>query len=146
MAWGYLLRYRHSKGEDYKRKVFACLEWLDKNRSPLYPYHSWGNHFFYASRGGNIQRNESTIVWTGLIGQAFLEAYELFNNPRHREIIQSIADWIIALPREHKDRGQCLPYANVPGYPIHNANMIGAAFLAGAARITENNEYSEVAR
>lgn len=26
MAWGYLLRYRHSKGEDYKRKVFACLE------------------------------------------------------------------------------------------------------------------------
>lgn len=146
MAWGYLKRYRLNKNENYKNKALACLDWLDKNKSPLYPQHSWGNHFFYASRGGFINRHESTIVWTGLIGQVFIEVYRLFENSQHRKIIESIADWIMALPREYTDKGLCLSYTMPQQGSIHNSNMIGAAFLAGAAKITGSMEYFRIAQ
>jgi hypothetical protein len=146
MAWGYLKRFRLSGDEASKTKALACLDWLDRNTSPLYPGHSWGNHFFYASRGGTMRAHESTIVWTGLIGQVFLEAYEVFRHPRHLEIIGSIADWMMGLPREETDRGLCLSYIRPHQVSVHNSNMIGAAFLAGAAAVTGRPEYLDVAR
>jgi hypothetical protein len=147
MAWGYLKRYERSRDERYKVKALACLDWLDRNKSPLYPQHSWGNHFFYAARGGFIPVHTSTVVWTGLIGQVFLEAYALFGIDRHLEVIKSIADWIMVLPRTRMEKGICLNYTMPPqGTTIHNSNMIGAAFLAGASELFKNDEWSRVAR
>jgi hypothetical protein len=145
MAWGYLKRYlRHHEGR-YRAKALACLDWLDQHRSPLYPRHSWGNHFVYASRSGFIGKDESTIVWTGLIGQAFLEAYATFREPRHLEIIESIAEWIMALPRLQTPQGLCLSYVMPRQSSIHNSNMIGAAFLAGAGAIIGRKDFREIA-
>jgi hypothetical protein len=146
VAWGYLKRYQQKNDATYRNKAFDCLDWLDKNKSPLYLPHSWGNHFLYVSRGGYIPKYESTIVWTGLIGQVYLEAYSLFGNPRHLEIIESIADWMMALPREDTPNGSCLSYTMPSQSSIHNSNMIGAAFLAGAAVATKKRDYAEVAR
>ncbi len=146
MAWGYLKRYQTSRDERHKAKALACLDWLDENPSPLYPQRSWGNHFFYASRAGYTPRFESTIVWTGLIGQAYLEAFELFHDERHRQTIASIAEWIMSLPREQTDRGLCLSYVMPHQMSVHNSNMIGAAFLAGAARVLGKTELLDVAR
>jgi hypothetical protein len=145
MAWGYLKRYLRHQQDGYRAKAFACLDWLDRHRSPLYPQHSWGNHFLYASRSGFIGKDESTSVWTGLIGQAFLEAYAIFKEPRHREIIESVAEWIMALPRLETPRGTCLSYIMTRQSSIHNSNMIGAAFLAGAAAIVGRPEYRDIA-
>jgi hypothetical protein len=145
-AWGYLKRYQHKHDVGYRDKAFVCLDWLDINKSPLYPEHSWGNHFLYVSRSGYIPKYESTIVWTGLIGQVYLEAYSLFGNARHLEIIESIADWMMALPREDTPSGSCLSYIMPCQRSMHNSNMIGAAFLAGAAVATKKREYEQVAR
>jgi hypothetical protein len=146
MAWGYLKRYQLNGDGRYKDKAVACLDWLDSNRSPLYSRHAWGNHFPYVSRGGFIPMHEPTIVWTGLIGQVFIEAFKLFKIHRHREIIESIAEWIVSLPREETDRGLCLSYTMLGVGSIHNSNMIGAAFLAGAAEITQKSEYLSLAK
>jgi hypothetical protein len=146
VAWGYLKRYRQARDMSYRDKALACLDWLDKNKSPLYPEHSWGNHFFYVSRSGYIPKFESTIVWTGLIGQVYLEAYSLFGDPRHFIIIKSIADWMMKLPREEAACGSCLSYTMRSQSSIHNSNMIGAAFLAGAASVTGDGRYQQVAR
>jgi len=145
MAWGYLRRYQSSREELYKSKALALLEWLEANKSPHYARHSWGNHFFYASRGGFIRTHESTIVWTGLIGQAFLEAFKLFQLDPHRRVIESIAEWMMALPREQTEQGLCLSYTMPHQVSIHNSNMIGSAFLAGAAKATGNQKYLDVA-
>lgn len=149
MAWGYLHRFRQEREDRYKNKAFVCLDWLDKNKSPALPEHSWGNHFVYVSRGGVIPKFEPTIVWTGLIGEVFLEAYGLFGNVRHRDVIKSIAEGILTLPRYPYEKGVCLSYTRQNSRrqgSIHNSNMIGAAFLAGAARILNNNSYLELAR
>ncbi len=145
MAWGYLARYRHTGDEIYKQRALNCLDWLDRNKSPGYENHSWGYNFDYASRSGRRPKHESTIVWTGLIGQAFLEAYGLFGIERHLEVIKSISRWILSLPREKTSDGICLSYVASEQSTIHNSNMIGAAFLAGAAGYTQDKEALDVA-
>ena len=99
MAWGYLLRFRKTGNRKMLLRAEACLDWLDQNKSPFYRNHSWGNHFDYVSRGGRLPKHEPTIVWTALIGQPFLEAYELTQKTKYLEVAKSVCRWILSLPK-----------------------------------------------
>jgi rhamnogalacturonyl hydrolase YesR len=93
-----------------------------------------------------MKAHTPTIVWSGLIGQAFVAAYEQFNEPRFLEIADSICRWILTLPREHTNSGACLSYTGVFQNSVHNSNLLGAAMLARTAQHTANPEYITVAR
>ena len=146
MAGGYLTMYKTTGNEAYKKKAFEQLDWLDKHKSPKYQDHSWANHFAFASRGGRYEADESIIVWTALIGFVYLEAYDMFAEKKHLEIIKSIERWILALPREKTDSGTCISYFMPEQSCIHNSNMLGAAFLAHAAKFTMTKESLPTAR
>ena len=146
MAWGYLNMFELTQDSAYKEKALGCLNWLDSNKAPGSAYHSWANHFDFASRSGRLFKHEPIIVWTSLIGQTFLDAYEMFQETRHLDTIRSISSWILELPREQTQRGACLSYVARGQSSIHNSNMLGAAFLARAARFTGNTTALEVAR
>jgi rhamnogalacturonyl hydrolase YesR len=146
IAWGHLLRYASAGNPDDLAKAEMCLDWLDKHNCPTYQGHSWGNDFDYASRGGKLARGEPTIVWTSLIGQAYLEAFEQTGSDRWLKIAESICSWILALPREKTAHGTCLSYVAFEVSSVHNSNMLGAAMLARTAKHTGNREYLEVAR
>jgi hypothetical protein len=146
MAWGYLARLQETGAGEYRKKAVDCLEWLIANKSPLYADYSWGNHFDYASRAGKIAKYESTIVWTSLIGQAFLDAYELLQNERYLDVARSICGWILKLPRERTATGTCLSYVAARQLSIHNSNLLGAAMLARTARQADMPEALDVAR
>lgn len=145
LARGYLNMFKITGDQAFQTKMMDCLEWLDKNKSPFYPNHSWGNHFDYASRSGKIPKFEPTIVWTSLIGQAFLDAYENFKKVEHLNVIKSISKWILELPREHTPKGDCLSYVAYGQNSVHNSNMLGAAFLARSARHTGDEQALNVA-
>src|SRR5262245_528898 len=100
MAWGYLLRFKATCDTAFRDKAIACLDWLMANKTPKYAEYCWGNHFDFASRGGRIPAQEPTIVWSGLIGQAFLEGFEQSGDERYLNVAQSICEWILKLPRE----------------------------------------------
>jgi rhamnogalacturonyl hydrolase YesR len=146
MAHGYLFRYRVSRDPVYLQKATACLDWLDHHKAPRYAKHSWSNHFDFSSRGGAYTRHDPIIVWTALIGQAYLEAYELTGEKRWLTIADSVCGWIMEVPREKTERGNCLSYFAHRQGSIHNANMLGAAMLARTAKHTGNKDYVEVAR
>lgn len=146
IACGYLKMFQLAGKQKYKDKAIKCLEWLHKNKSPLYSNHSWGNHFEYSSRGGRIPKYEPTIVWNSLIGQVFLDAYEILEDEKYLKIAISVCDWILDLPREQTDSGTCLSYVAFSQSSIHNSNMLGAAMLARTARLTGNQEYIDVAK
>ena len=95
-----------------------------------------GEPFPVHSRGGRIPRYEPIIVWTSLIGQAFLDGYEILGEKRYLEVAKSVCRWICALPREKTKQGTCLSYVAYEQSSIHNSNMLGAAMLARTARIT----------
>jgi hypothetical protein len=146
MALGYLFRYRTTGEPIYLRKAEACLDWLDRHKASKFAKHSWSNHFDFSSRGGSYTKDDPIIVWTALIGFAFLEAYEVTGNIRWMHIADSACGWIMELPREKTEQGCCLSYLAHIQSSIHNSNMLGAAMLARTAKHTGNAEYLATAR
>ncbi len=146
MAWGYLLLHRSTGVADYWTKAVENLKWLDGHKSQKFEKHSWANFFDFSSRGGSYSKDDSIIVWTSLIAQAYLEAFEQSGDQWFLDIATSACDWIVALPREHTDRGDCLSYFAHGQESIHNANMLGGAALARAARHTGRQDYQDAAR
>jgi rhamnogalacturonyl hydrolase YesR len=146
MAWGYLKLYRATNERDYLDKALSCLDWLDKHKAPRFKYHAWSNHFDFSSRGGRYTKDDPIIVWTSLIGQAYLAAFEITKDNRWLEIANSVCGWIMELPRELTSTGACLSYLAHVQSSIHNSSMLGAAMLAHTAKHTGNAEYLKVAR
>jgi rhamnogalacturonyl hydrolase YesR len=148
MAWGYLTMFRLAENQEYKEKAVKSLEWLIENKAPGYAPYSWGKHFDFASRGGRYPKFEPITVWTSLIGQAFLDAYEILKEKKYLEVAIGICNWILALPRNQTDSGICLNYTpSGKGIStIHNHSMLGAAMLARTAKFTGDEDYMRLAR
>jgi len=145
MAAGYLGLYQLTGDADYRRKAVSCLDWLIANKSPKFQEFSWANHFDYASRGGRYGTHESIIVWSALIGQAFLDAYELLGDVRYLSVAESCCRWILGLPREKTNTGTCISYHMLEQNSVHNASMLGAAMLARTWRHAKKAEYLDLA-
>jgi glycosyltransferase involved in cell wall biosynthesis len=140
MAWGYLLRLKLTGDSAFRDKAVACLNWLIANKSPKHSGYCWGNHFDFTSRAGRIPAQEPTIVWSGLIGQAFLEAYEQLGDRQYLAVAESICNWILTLPREQTSVGSCISYHGRFQSSIHNSNLLGAALLARTWKHTRREE------
>ncbi len=146
MGWGYLKLYAVTGGEDYRRRAEFCFHWLMENRSPGYGLYCWGNHFSFSTRGGTIPKYTPTIVWSSLIGLAFLEAYAVLGDRKYLDVAASTAEWVKSLPRERTSRGTCLSYVPSRQSSIHNSNMLGAALLARVAVHTHDQQAYELAK
>lgn len=146
MASGYLMLYRLTKEPEYLRKATRCLEWLDQHKVARFQHHSWSNHFDFVSRGGSYTKDDPIIVWTVLIGDAYVQAFELTAKEWFLSIAQSACDWIAALPREKTNRGDCVSYLAHRQSSVHNANMLGASLLARVAKHNGNKSYLQIAR
>jgi len=146
MAWGYLRLIKAFGDEQAKAKGVACLEWLMNHNAAGITGYAWGNHFDFVTRSGCIAAGTPTIVWSGLIGQAFLEAYEQLGDIRFLDVARGTAEWVLTLPREQTDRGVCLSYVPDTQSSIHNSNMLGAALLARTWVHTGEPRFLEAAR
>lgn len=145
-AQGYLGLYQASHKEAHLRKARFCLDWLEQHRCPQFRGHAWGNHFDYQSRGGNIAKGAPTIVWTGLIGHAFLDAYDALGEKQYADTAISACEFIIN-ELGWMDMGNDILLRYYPGASnvIHNSNMIGASLLARAAGLSGNRRYQDLA-
>lgn len=146
MAWGYLNMFRLTGDSNYAEKAAACLSWLIKNRSPQSSHYSWGNHYPFSTRMGHIPKLEPIVPWTSLIGQVFLDAYELFGDEQYLAVASSSSAWIITLPRTETSRGTCIAYNALRKTTVHGANMLGAALLARTASHTGDDVASHLAQ
>jgi rhamnogalacturonyl hydrolase YesR len=146
MAAGYLLLYRATHEQQYLDKAIRCLEWLDKHKVPRFQHHSWSNHYDFSSRGGTYTKDDPIIVWTALIGQAYVDAFEITGQEWYLRIAESACNWILDLPREQTPHGACISYFAHVQSSVHNSNMLGAALLARTAKHNGSDQYSRVAR
>jgi rhamnogalacturonyl hydrolase YesR len=146
MGWGYVKMYALTGEENYRRRAETCFDWLMENRSHGHEHYCWGNHFSFSTRAGTIPRHTPTIVWSSLIGLAFLEAYEVLGNAAYLKVATSTGEWVQTLPRELTDRGTCLSYVPFKQSSIHNSNMLGAALLSRVAAHTHDQQARELAQ
>jgi rhamnogalacturonyl hydrolase YesR len=145
-AQGYLRLHQTTQEPVFLQKAKFCLNWLLQNRSPAFRGSAWGNHFDYQSRGGNIPKGAPTIVWTGLIAHAFLDAYEALGDEDYLAVAKSSCDFILdELGWIELEEGVCLRYyPNAPNL-IHNSGMIGASLLARVHSLLPTQRYREMA-
>jgi len=146
MARGYLILFQTTNRQEYLDKADQCLVWLDKHKVSRFQHHCWSNHFDFVSRGGSYTSEDPIIVWTSLIGQAYVEAFEITRRDWFLKTAESVCDWIMDLPREQTNQGACISYLPQVQSSIHNSNMLGAAMLARTAAHTGNERYRAVAR
>lgn len=145
LAWAYLKRYRSTGDEQFANLARMCLDWLVEHRAPKYEHYCWGNDFTFTTRAGRIPKGEPTIVWSGLIGQAFVEGYETLHSAQYLDVAASICKWILKLPRETTPTGSCLSYVAYDQVTIHNSNMLGGALLGRVGAITNDGHALDVA-
>lgn len=148
MAWGYLTMLKTTGDNSYRKKAESCLDWLINNRSPGFEHYCWGKMFDFASRGGRQGKYEPITVWTSLIGQAFIDAYEITGDKKYLEVAESICDWIVERPRNITESGCCINYtpSGEGNCTIHNQSMLAAAMLAKTAKYNSNQEYLRLAK
>lgn len=146
MIWGYMMRYRATGDQSFLDKARSCLKWLDEHSIAKYPGKSWGNHFDFTTRSGTMPAGEPTIVWSGLIGQAVLEAFEQTGDEQFLSLAEGICEWILSIPRHKTESGTCLSYVGYASSWIHNSNMLGGAMLARTWKHRQRDEYLDVAR
>lgn len=146
MASGYVLLYQTTKRQEYLDKAIECLKWLDEHKVERFTHHSWSNHFSFASRSGRYTHNDPIIVWTALIGHAYIDAFEVTGYEWLLRVADSACNWILELPREETESGDCISYMAHVQSSIHNANMLGGGLLARVAKHTGSEECRRVAR
>ena len=146
LASGYIRLYDATGNTEYADKAKYCLDWLLRNQSPGYTGACWGNHFDYQSRVFYLPKKTPTIVWVSLIGHAFLDAYDCFEERSYLETAVSACEHILHdLDRCQDGDDFCISYIPAESRQVHNANMLGAGFLARAYALIQKAEYRDVA-
>lgn len=147
LARGFIRLHRTTQDPLWSEKARLCLDWLSEHTSQGYSGACWGNHFDYQSRNGYIARGVPTIVWTSLIGHAFLDAYEHFGEARFLQVIESICVHITKdLALREEGEAVCFDYWPGASCWVHNSNTLGASFLARAFKLTGNPSHFDLAR
>lgn len=147
LARGFIRLHEKTGEKEWADKAKAALEWLMNHRAAGYSGASWGNHFDYQSRSFFLPKGVPTVVWTSLIGHAFLDGFLHFHKESYLETAISACEHICndlnAFP---SGDGVCITY--VPGLnsQVHNANVLGASFLARTFACTGNERYRELAQ
>src|SRR5579862_1376390 len=94
LARGFMRMHAATGAAIWSEKARWALDWLIANQSPGYSGACWGNHFDYQCRSWYLPKGVPTIVWTSLVGHAFLDGYEYFGDPRYLQIATSACEHI----------------------------------------------------
>jgi uncharacterized protein YyaL (SSP411 family) len=146
LARGFMRLDKATGDHQWADKARLALQWLLENQSPGYSGACWGNHFDYQSRTAYFPKGLPTIVWTSLIGHAFLDAYDHFGDKGYLDIAVSACEHILHDLQiyPHGD-GVCISYVPVLRAEVHNANTLGASLLARTYSQTGNTSYRDLA-
>jgi hypothetical protein len=146
LARGFIRLHRATGDKVWADKAEYCLHWLEENTSKGYSGAAWGNHFDYQSRSFYLPKGEPTIVWTSLIGHAFLDGYDHFKHDEYLKVAVSACDHILKdLDTLADGDAACISYIPSQNKQVHNSNTLGASFLARTYSITGNEAYRSLA-
>lgn len=146
LARGFIRLHRATGEHEWADKADSTLQWLIDHQSAGYAGACWGNHFDYQSRSVFEKRDSPSVVWTSLIGHAFLDAWEHFRRESFLETAVSSCEHIIRdLGVYQEGDAACINYFPTSTHQVHNANVLGASLLARTYFHTGNISYRALA-
>jgi hypothetical protein len=147
LARGFMRLHQATGDTTWRDRAEYALRWLIENQSQGYSGACWGNHFDYQARGGfYLPKGMPTVVWTSLIGQAFLDAYEHFRENSYLQVAVSACEHIMRDVSTYVEGdGVCIGYTPAHRSRVHNASTLCAALLARTYSYTRNESYRALA-
>jgi hypothetical protein len=147
LAKGFIRLHQATGEQVWADRAVQALDWLTENQSKGYSGACWGNHFDYQSRSFYLPKGVPTIVWTSLIGHAFLDGYDHFKQDKYLEVAVSACEHIVRdLDRLTEGDTLCLSYIPTANKQVHNSNTLGASLLARTSSRTGNTQYRSIAQ
>ncbi len=115
-------------------------------RSPGWAQACWGYNFDWQQRFALVPKGSPNIICTTFAGHALLDAGERGREPSRTALAVSAADFILEnlFSRESGGRS-CFRYTLVGQDEVHNANLLGAAFLCRVGRVSGDPKFLEPA-
>jgi rhamnogalacturonyl hydrolase YesR len=147
LARGFIRLYKATQESVWEERAEAALQWLIDHQAPGYSGACWGNHFDYQSRTFYLPKGTPTIVWTSLIGHAFVDAFEHFHKEQYLQIAVSACNHIVHdLNTQPDGDGACISYIPLQNVQVHNANTLGGSLLARTYSHTGTQSFRDLAQ
>jgi hypothetical protein len=147
IARGFMRLHEATGDPAWRAKAEFALQWLVEHQSPGYSGACWGNHFDYQSRSSFVPKGLPSVVWTSLIGHAFLDAHDRFGDDSYLNIAVSSCEHILRDLNKFSDGDSlCIGYFPGQNLRVHNANTLGASLLARTYSYTRNESYRVLAQ
>ena len=122
--------------------VISVINQLIHKKTPNQPYMCWGYNFDWQQRKLLVPKYTPNIICTTFAGNALLDAYEKFGDSSYLEMALSAGDFVIrGLNISESKNGICFSYTPLDRGHVHNANLLGAAYLARLYRISGDKEF-----
>ncbi len=121
------------------RELLASLAAL---RSRNNPHWCWGYPFPWQARAALFPRWIPNIICTTFAGNALLDAFDRFHQPELLARAVSAAEFLLGtLYYEEGPSVACFSYMPLARSKVHNANLLGAAFLCRVAAASGDPKY-----
>ena len=131
---------------DNDSAVLERINRLMELRSIGNPYTCWGYNFDWQNRSFLLPKFTPNIICTTFGGNALLDAYEMFSDRRYLDAALSAGEFIMnGLNVTEEDDGLCFSYTPLDRGQVHNANLLGAAFIGRLSRFNRNPRFVETA-
>src|SRR5580658_5911141 len=95
LAKGFMRLQDATGDKSWGAKAESALQWLMEHQSTGFSGACWGNHFDYQSRSSYVPKGLPSVVWTSLIGHAFLDAHDKFQRPDYLQVAVSACEHIL---------------------------------------------------
>lgn len=127
--------------------IFHILSRLIELKSPNRPYYCWGYHFDWQARDGFLPQFDPNIICTTFAGNALLDAFDKFSDGKYLDMAISAGDFLLNGLNITKNNDEiCFSYTPHEWSQVHNANLLGAAFLSRLYSITQEKKFLEPAQ
>jgi hypothetical protein len=141
-----LVRLSKSNPGEIAGLIEPLAEKLLSLRSPDRKEHCWGYNFDWQQRFVLVPKASPNIICSTFAANALLDAHERTPNPAWLEAAVSTAEFILNdLFWRESDSKACFSYTLAGRTEVHNANLLGAAFLCRIGRTTGDRKYLEPA-
>ncbi len=109
----------------------SLSQYLLDNYTPGYSGKCWGFNFEWQDISRASPKGLPTIVITSFVGNALLNQFELTKEMKYLDAARSASEFILNdLNVFESEQGICFSYTPIDNHVVHNANLLGAAFLS----------------
>ena len=111
-------------------------------KSPNSSYYCWGYNFDWQNRYFVLPKFVPNIICTTFAGNALIDAYKKFADRKYLDIAISAGNFLLKGLNVTKYNDEiCFSYTPLEQGQVHNANLLGAAFLSRLYSITHEEKF-----